>query len=181
MDGHEADLVGILVVVLVLGGEQEYLLQKLVEGPHGKALRALLILTVLFDFGKLGLLFAELFHAVQQLLDILDAVGVLGVVVVAEQGDDAAIVDNLFGEVVSIHGGEHSGETLNHHNKLAHLLQGAAVDAEAKGGDVLQHGPDRHIVVGSGHAHAVQRGLADASGRIVDDAEQGLLVIIVDH
>ena len=96
MDGHEADLVGILVLVLVLGGEEQHLLQELVEGAYTTSTFSLLLF-VSTVFGKLGLFLAELFHTVQQLLDVLDAIGIIGVVVVAQQGDDATVVDYLLG------------------------------------------------------------------------------------
>ena len=51
-------------------------------------------------FHKLVVLLAKFLYAVEELLDILDAVGVVGVVIVAQEGDDAGVVDYLFGQVV---------------------------------------------------------------------------------
>ena len=152
-------------------------MQELVKGSDF----CLGVLRVLGILGELVFHIAKFLHAVQQLLDVLNSVWVVGVVVVAQQGDNARVVYNLFCQVVGVHGCQQGGEPLYHHHKVGDALHCAAVQPQPERGDILQHRPHRHIVVGCRHPHTVQCRLSDTSGRVVDDTHQRLLVVVVHH
>ena len=170
--GHQAHLVGIFVLVFVLAGVEQHLLQELVEGAHP-------FLLCPVGLGALFLALAELLHAVEQLVDVLYALRHVGLVGFAQRLDDAAGIDNLFGQREGVHRGHLCLEALYHEHEVHDFLYQSAVEAEAEVLYVLQHRPDADVVVCRRHAYLVHRRLADAACGEVDDAHQALVVVWV--
>ena len=85
----------------------------------------------------------------------------------------------MLGKLEGVHLFLQGLETLDHHHEVAELVDGTHVEVLRK--HVVFHAfPDARPLLVGGHHHAFDAGLADASGGVVDDAEQCLFVFGVD-
>ena len=179
MDGHQRDLLA-GVVVFVFRRQQQHLLQEEVECLERRSI-LLGLFFVHFARGDFVVVVAEFLNTVEEFLDIFYSVGVLGVVVLTQRFYQTRGQHHLVSQRVGVGGELHGREHLYHGGKVGDTLLRRAVDGKTKRGEVLYHGKDRDIVVGSSQAYLVHRGIADTTCRLVDDSNQTLVVVVVDH
>ncbi|CDC95621.1 putative uncharacterized protein [Alistipes sp. CAG:268] len=176
VDGHQRHLVAVLGVVLVHVGHQHDVLQPLLDGRLllGRALAAA-------DLGVALLL--EKLHRVKQLLDVVQGRRRLGGVLRAVGGDDARTRGDLHTEVVEplVVAGER--QRADHRHKLRDLARDGPLHGVGHrlGNQRIDRLPHRHAPFGGQLRDALHGRIADAAGRVIDDAAEGLVVARVDH
>ena len=176
MDRHQRHLVLAVGVVLIHVGHQHHVLQPLLDG-------GLLLFGTLAaaDFGVDPLL--ELLHRVQQLLDVVQRRSGLGGVLRAVGSDDARPRGDLQSEIVQPLVVARQRQRADHRHEIRHLAGDGALHGVRDGfGDQrVDRLPHRDAPLGGQCRDTLHGRVADAAGRIVDDALERLVVAGIDH
>ena len=105
----------------------------------------------------------------------------LGRLILHQVGIEARLLDDGQARLVGVAVNQSLAPPLYHLHKLRQFGDGALAQVRTKAQRVGQHGVEARLVLVGGGLHLVHGGFANASGGVVDDALQGLLVVGVNH
>ena len=165
MDSHHRHLVGVLLLIVILIGQQGHLREEIGE-------RHLAIALLTTQVAKLG-------DTLQQLLHILLAADSLHRTVLEDRLHEPRFLDHHRCQLIGGKRRRQFRQPLDQFPESGQFLGRPAIDRQGVSNRVLKHLPKADGAVGSGCRHLGHRCLADATGGIIDNPLQRLLIVRV--
>ena len=180
VDGHQRNMVPVRFITVICIGDQGHFLHEFTQCPVRELFRLYVVLCFFLRHRRPGGV-AKLPDSVQQLFDILKAAYPFRRLVFVQIFQYAGAGCNMTGQSIGVFLLQLDGEAFDHGGKTLQLLTGGSIDVQPVIHWVCNDLPGRNLPVTGGHDDFLHRRLADAPGRVIDDAGQGILVPVVDR